>query len=67
MEGENLSYFEVSVKRAGGNADLKTKRLRLLGYNGYPWFVNVNFSVMFTNFGHIHSVILIWSCKFPSY
>ena len=28
-------------------------------------FVGVNFSVMFTNFGHFHLVILIWSCEIP--
>ena len=29
-------------------------------------FIGVNFSVMFHDFGHIHSVILIQSCKYSS-
>ena len=29
-------------------------------------FVDVNFSIMFTNFGHIHLVILNWSSEHSS-
>ena len=38
----------------------------IFGHVNKLMFVVVNFSVMFTDFGHIHSVILIRSSELPS-
>ena len=52
MEGENLSYFEVSVKRACGNADLETIF--------FPSCSNVKVCQC-QFFGHVHK---FWSYSF---
>ena len=43
-----------------------TEKKYIFGQVRRLMFISVNFLVMFTNFGHIHSVILIWSSEYSS-